>query len=145
MKTPLTLLALGGIVTAGGLAVAPSLDERTATAVVTLGPLEPPVLPPRVRVTNDRSDSVHVFYVVEATDQWRWLGSVASAATRTFRLPDDVGTIRFVLAPAGGEEPFVSGWIAVDVVTDVAVESVDDIDRSRVAVEAVLVSWEVPR
>jgi hypothetical protein len=143
MRTRTTMLFWGGML-AAGFAVAPASEEegaRGATGVartdaplmrdvplnaatlpgrgvITLGPLEAPLLPPRVRVANDRSDVVNVFYVVEATGAWRRLGSVSGMATEAFQVPESVGTIRLVLAPVGSEEAFVSGWIGVDEGTD---------------------------
>jgi hypothetical protein len=162
-----TMLFWGGML-AAGLAVAPASDDADATgtpvvvrtdrlprkrdvpltaltsigsseAVVTLGPLEAPLLPPRVRVSNDRSDPVNVFYVVEGTGVWQRLGSVSGMATETFQVPEDVGTIRFVLAVAGGEDAFMSGWIRVDEGTDAAVEAAEEIEESQVAVGVVRV------
>jgi hypothetical protein len=168
MKTRTTVLFWGGML-AVGFAVGPGPEEDGARktpvvvrtdapprrrdvplnaatltglrnrGVITLGPLEAPLLPPRVRVANDRSDVVNVFYVVEATGAWQRLGSVSEMATATFQVPEDVGTIRLVLAPAGGEESFVSGWIGVDEGTDVALEAVEELGRSLVTVEALRV------
>jgi len=173
MKTRTTMLFWGGML-AVGFAVGPASEEEgtrrvpvvvrtdapprrrdvplnaaTMTGlrnrgVITLGPLEAPLLPPRVRVANDRLDVVNVFYVVEGTGAWRRLGSVSGTATETFQVPEDVGTIRLVLAPAGGEGSFVSGWIGVDEGTDVAVEAAEEIDQSRTAVGAVRVVRELP-
>jgi hypothetical protein len=172
MKTRATMLFWGGML-AVGFAVGPASEEEGARAapvvvrtdrpprkrdvpltalrstgsseaVITLGPLEPPLLPPRVRVTNDRSDTVTVFYVVEGMGMWRRLGSVSGMATETFQVPEDLGTVRFALAPAGEQAPFVTGWIRMDARTDVAVHAAEDIARSLVTVQVLRVVREDP-
>ena len=136
MKTLATLLCCGGVVAAAFVVIPPADYE---TAVVTLGPLESPLLTPRIRVANERSDTVHVGYRVDGAPGTYQLGSVAADATRTFAVPEGVGTIWIVTEPREGGERFVTGGIGVDLETDIGLAVAKTIARSRVEVAALRV------
>jgi hypothetical protein len=146
MKTLALLLvagALAGLARTGSWShdVTP-LDRAEAgsaegMAFVAYGPIESPLPLPRVRVTNSRLDQVDILYVAPGVEGIHELGWVPAGATRTFQVPDIVSSLRIVAQSWAGDEQFVSGDIEIDGFTDVALEVVDTMDSSVVAVTEV--------
>lgn len=111
-------------------------ETNTGTGVITVGPVETPVLlTPRVRVANDRTEPLDIWFVPAGVDELQRLGSVPALGTESFALPKSVEAMRIVIQPRGTRgTPFVSGDINVDLQTDVSLRVAGDLGSTIVEV-----------
>ena len=130
MKTLIGLVCLGIL---AGVWV----ESRTpgeAEAVVTVGGIEAPLPPPRVRVRNFHDRTVAVSYRIVADGELHPLGTVPVLAAMTFPLPERLGAVRIVVEAEGTGERFTSRQIACAADTDVDLEVVWPIGASKLEV-----------
>jgi streptogramin lyase len=122
-------------VAVAGMLVGVALDRRApreAMPVVAVGPIEAPVLPPRIRAENAHSADVTVWYAGAEDGAPLRLGTVPPMATVTFPLPAGAGPGRIVLE--AGAARFVSQEVAGGADMDVGLEVGSPIEQSRVQV-----------
>jgi len=124
-----------GLLTAGIL-VAAIMEYRSSwpEAVVTIGDIETPLLPPRLRVRNLHGATIEVFYATATDGELHRLGSVPTPATLSFPLPDGLGAMQIVVAVKGSGERFTSRQIVCGTDADVGLDVTWPIGESRVAV-----------
>jgi hypothetical protein len=128
MKTLIAVVGAGILVGIAGDRWTP----REAMPVITVGPIEAPVLPPRIRAENAHSADVTVWYAGAEDGAPLRLGRVPPMATVTFPLPAGVGPGRIVVE--AGAARFVSQEVAGGADLDVGLEVVSPIEQSRVQV-----------
>jgi len=123
-----------GLLTAGIL-VAAIMEYRSSRpeAVVTIGDIETPLLPPRLRVRNLHGANIEVFYATATDGEQHRLGSVPTLATLSFPLPEGSGAVEIVIEAKGGER-FTSGQFVCGDDADVGLDVVWPIGESRVEV-----------
>lgn len=138
MKILAAVLAGSGVLAAVAVGTGPGSDtekENTGTAVVTFGPVEMPMLPPRVRVANDRFEAVDIWYVTVDSDELHRLGWVSPAVTQTFVIPAGSEAVRILVQPRASRGLFLTEDIPVDFGTDVSLQVTQRIDQTIVEVE----------
>jgi len=130
MKTLIIGLMSAGILVAGVMEYRSIRRE----AVVTIGDIETPLLPPRLRVRNLHGDNVDVFYTIAADGELHRLGSVPMLATLSFPLPEGLGAMQIVVEVEGSGERFTSRQIVCGDDADIGLDVIWPIGESRVDV-----------
>lgn len=129
-----TLAKVAGIIVLGValLNLVPGTNEPTP--VITVGPTETALLPPRVQVLNDRIETIVVSYVVAGSSQAQELGTVPALARATFELPLEPCSIKLIVETRLGPSEFVTGTMEVGSSTDIELQVSGELDRSIVTV-----------
>jgi len=124
-----------------GILVAAIMEYRSSRpeAVVTIGDIETPLLPPRLRVRNLHGGNVDVFYMSGADGTLHLLGSVPVLGTLSFALPKSSGPVQIVVE-AEGSERFTSRQIVSGVDADIGLDVIWPIGESRVEVSRLQVA-----
>ncbi len=109
-------------------------ETKEPTPVITVGPTETALLPPRVQVLNDRIEPIVVSYVVAGSTRAQELGTVPALARETFELPLEPCSIELIVETRLGDTEFVTGTIEVGLNSDIELEVASELDRSIVTV-----------
>ena len=109
-------------------------ETKEPAPVITVGPTEDALLPPRVQVLNDQTETIVVSYVVDGSTQTQELGAVPAQTRETFELPLEPCSIKLIVATRLGDNEFVTSTIDVGLNTDIELEVTSELDRSTVTV-----------
>jgi hypothetical protein len=129
-----TLAKVAGIIVLALAVLSLVPETKEPTPLITVGPTETALLPPRVQVLNGQTETIVVSYVVDGSTRAQELGTVPALARETFELPLEPCSIKLFVTTRLGDNEFVTSTIEVGSNSDIELAVTRELGRSIVTV-----------